>query len=177
MRRGGGPRTISVMTGPTTQLLLYRFGPGARFEGQLVGALERMESGGAVRILDTFFVTRDADSGEVAAINRRGDGAGGIVAPLLDFRLDQRARRRATRKALDDSTPGIPSETLRDLFESLPPGSAIAAVLVEHVWAQALADAVARVGGSAVSSEDVDATTLAEIAPHLLGLAEGGPTR
>jgi hypothetical protein len=68
------------MTEPTTQLLVYRFGPGARFEGQLLGALERMESGGTIRILDAFFVTRDADSGEPAAINRRGDGVGGIVA-------------------------------------------------------------------------------------------------
>jgi hypothetical protein len=157
----------------STQLLLYRFDPGARFEGQLVGALERMEAGGAVRILDAFFVARDAESGEIAAINRKGDGAGGIVAPLLDFRLDPAARRRATRRALDDGTPGIPSESLRDLFESLPPGSAIAAVLVEHVWAKGLADAVERVGGIQVTSEDVDATTLAELTPHLLEVAEG----
>lgn len=27
------------------QLLIYRFGPGAAFQGQLVGALERLESG------------------------------------------------------------------------------------------------------------------------------------
>ena len=164
------------MTTSSTQLLIYHFGPDARYEGQLLGALERMEAGGAVRILDAFFVARDADSGEVAAINRKGDGAGGIVRPLLDFRLDPAARRRATRRALDDSTPGIPSETLRDVFESLAPGSAIAAVLLEHVWAKDLADAVARVGGTAVSSEDVDATTLADLAPHLLDVAEGDVT-
>jgi hypothetical protein len=161
------------MTPTSTQLLLYHFGPDARFEGQLVGALERMEAGGAVRILEAVFVARDPDSGEIAAINRKGDGAGGIVAPLLDFRLDPGARRRATRRALDDSTPGIPSESLRDLFESLPPGSAVAAVLVEHVWAKGLAEAVERVGGTEVSREDVDATTLAEMAPHLLDVAEG----
>ena len=165
------------MTATSTQLLLYHFGPEARFEGQLVGALERMEAGGAVRILDVFFVSRDAESGEVAAFNRKGDGAGGIVAPLLDFRLDPAARRRATRRALDDGLPGIPSETLRDVFESLTPGSALAAVLIEHVWAQNLADAVARVGGTAVSHEDVDATTLADLAPHLLQAAEGDMTQ
>lgn len=160
----------------STQLLIYRFGPGAQFEGQLVGALERMEAGGAVRILDVFFVARDADSGEIAAIDRKGDGAGGVVAPLLDFRLDPSARRRATRRALDDASPGIPSESLRDVFEALPPGSALAAVLIEHVWATALAHAVSSIGGTAVTSEDVDATTLAEIAPHLLDVAKGEPT-
>lgn len=59
------------------QLLLYRFGPDAGFEGQLVGALERLESGGALRILDVLFVRRDRESGEVAAIDLHGGGAGG----------------------------------------------------------------------------------------------------
>src|SRR4051812_30216328 len=36
---------------PTSQLLVYRFGPDAEFEGRLVGALERIESGGAMRVL------------------------------------------------------------------------------------------------------------------------------
>ena len=37
------------------QLLLYRFDADAKFEGRLVGALERMESGGALRILEALF--------------------------------------------------------------------------------------------------------------------------
>jgi hypothetical protein len=155
------------MTEPITQLLLYHFGPDAKFEGQLVGALERLEAGGALRILEVFFVARDAESAELAAINRRGDGAGGIVAPLLDFRLSEHARRRATRRALDDTVPGIPSETLRDVFEKLPPGESIAAVLVQHVWAEALADAVSRVSGTPVADEFVDATALAQLTRHL----------
>ena len=36
---------------PPVQLLVYSFGPDASFEGQLVGALERIEVGGAMRIL------------------------------------------------------------------------------------------------------------------------------
>ena len=79
---------------PSAQLLLYRFGPDAEFEGQLVGALERIESGGALRILDALFVRSDAETGELEAIAAHGDGAGRIVAPLLDFRLDP-ARRAA----------------------------------------------------------------------------------
>jgi hypothetical protein len=45
---------------PARQPLVYRFGPGAAFGGQLVGALERMESGGTLRILDALFVTLEA---------------------------------------------------------------------------------------------------------------------
>jgi hypothetical protein len=34
------------------QLLVYGFAPGAEFEGRLVGAIERIESGGTLRVLD-----------------------------------------------------------------------------------------------------------------------------
>jgi hypothetical protein len=84
---------------PSAQLLLYRFGPDAEFEGRLVGALERIESGGGLRVLDAIFVRRDPDTGELAAFAAHGDGAGRIVAPLLDFRLDATKRRRATERA------------------------------------------------------------------------------
>jgi hypothetical protein len=76
------------------QLLVYRFGPDAAFEGRLVGALERLESGGTLRILDALFVTTDAKTGDLSAIDLQG-GTGGLIAKLLDFRLDPAAQRRA----------------------------------------------------------------------------------
>jgi hypothetical protein len=39
----------------------------------------------------------------------------------------------------------------------------VAAVLIEHGWATALEDAVARIAGTPVASEFVDATSLAEL--------------
>lgn len=41
---------------PQVQLLVYAFGPEGAYEGRLVGALERLESGGALRVLDAVFV-------------------------------------------------------------------------------------------------------------------------
>ena len=150
---------------PRAQLFVYAFGADATFEGQLVGALQRLESGGALRILDTLFLHRDAETGELSAIGARGDGAGRIVAPLLGFRLDQAERRRATERLLRDGTAGIPGAAVEQLAGTLDPGTAIAAVLVEHVWAEALEDAVSRTGGTALASEFVDATALT---PELL---------
>ena len=92
---------------PSAQLLAYGFGPGADFEGQLLGALERIESGGALRILEALFVTTDAESGELVAIDLQSEGAGGIVAPLLSFRLEPAARRRATERALSPGGSGL----------------------------------------------------------------------
>jgi hypothetical protein len=153
--RGWGP----------VQLLVYRFGAGAAYEGRLVGALERMESGGTLRIVEALFITHDADTGELEAIDLRSRGAGSLVSPLVGFRLDASERRRATQRALraDGDADGV---TLRDIGAALAPGAAIAAVLVEHTWARALEDAVTQSGGTAVAGEFVDAATLADVAPR-----------
>jgi hypothetical protein len=152
----------------TTQLLVYGFGPGADLEGRLVGALERIEGGGALRIRDALFVASDAESGALAAVDLRGDGAGGSLAQLLMFRLDPRERRRITERSLD----GAAGPTLRSLGASLAPGCAIAAILVEHVWAQALEDAVSRSAGARLLDERIDAASLADCAGPLLAAAE-----
>ena len=144
------------MSRPPTQLLVYRFGPDASFEGHLVGALERIENGGTLRVLEAMFVRKDADTGELAAVDLRGRGIGGFVTPLLRFRLEPAAQRRSTQKALDSEA----GETVQELARSLEPGAAIAAVLVEHVWARAVDDAVARTEGSEVANDFVDATAL-----------------
>jgi hypothetical protein len=160
------------VTLPPAQLLVYGFGPDADFEGRLVGALERIESGGALRILDVLFVRSGPETGELVAVGLRGSGAGGIVAPLLGFRLDPAERRRATERALSD-TSGVSDEKLRELGNALEPGAAMAAVLVEHVWARAFEDAASRTGGTPLSSTFVDTTTLAELAPDLLAAVRG----
>jgi hypothetical protein len=152
---------------PSTQLVVHGFGPGASFEGQLVGALERIESGGALRILDALFVARDGETGELVAVELAGGAARGMVSSLLGFRLDTAQRRGTTERAL----AGGLGETLRELAGALEPGAALAAVLVEHVWARALEDAVSRTGGRPVTNAFVDATTLSELAPELLDAA------
>lgn len=146
---------------------MYGFDPGAEFEGRLVGALERIEAGGAIRILEALFVRRDPGSSELEAFDLRGRGQSGITAPALSFRLDPTARRRATEKALA-GVAGVSPGTLRDLADALEPGAALAAVLVEHVWARALEDAAARTGGTLLATEQVAASGLAELAPSLL---------
>ena len=138
-----------------------------------MGILERVESGGALRILEALFVGREAGTGELVAVDLRGSRAGGIVAPLLDFRLDPAKRRRSTEKALSD-TGGLSADKLRELGAALDPGEALVAVLVEHAWARSLEDAVSRTGGTPLASEFVEADSLANLGPNLLAaLAQG----
>lgn len=150
-----------------SQLLLYAFGPDAEFEGQLVGALERVESGGALRILDVLFLRRDAETGDIAAVDLQGKGAGSVVALLLGFRLDEAERRRATERAL-----AVSAELVTALGAALEPGAGLAAVLVEHVWRQALDDAAARTGGTLLAADFVEATALADVGAELRSVTD-----
>ena len=152
------------------QLLLYGFDADAKFEGRMVGALERMESGGALRIVEAAFVSRDAETGELAALDLRSRGAGSMVAPLVGFRLDPRERDRATESALGAGG----SEMLTALGAALAPGAAIAAVLVEHTWARAFEDAVSQSGGTRLSGGFVEADTLSDLTSRLVAAASGG---
>jgi len=131
------------------QLLAFRFGAGSQFEGQLVGALQRIESGGALRILAVMFVARD-EGGELTAVSRESQSAAGMIGELITFRLGD-ARGEETQAALEGPTGAV----VRRLGDALEPGAAVAGVLVEHSWAQVLGEAVARIGGEQLLSEPV----------------------
>jgi hypothetical protein len=155
------------------QLLAYHFPPGAEFEGRLLGALERIESDGAARVLDVLFVARDAGTGELTAVAGRGRGAGSLVTTLVGFRLDAAERARATAHALAAYEGDAAPNPVRQLGDALPLGGAIAAVLLDdHVSARALHDAAAHCGGSSLLSELVPATRLAAVSSQLVAAAE-----
>jgi hypothetical protein len=113
---------------------------------------------GTLRVVDAIFVCRD-EAGTLEAIAVHGDGAGRMVAPLLDFRLDASKRRRATERALG----GDRGAAVRSLSAELDRGESTAVVLIEPIWPNALEDAVARTGGTPVASEFVEATAPAEL--------------
>ena len=145
------------------QLLVYRFGADAGFEGQLVGALERIEAGGSKRVLDVLFVGRD-DDGELFAIDVPGGRAGGLVVPMVGFRLDVEERRRRTKRALRSTS----AELINAVGEALTPGDAIIAVLMRDAPTGDLDDAVRRTGGQELVNNDVTATALSELAPVIV---------
>ena len=156
----------------SNHLLIYEFGPGPDFEGHLVGALERIQASGQSRVLDGLFVANQVEADELAAIDLRSGSAASTVARLLTFRLDDRARRRATEQLLRD-VGSVPADVVRELGSSLKPGGAILALLIERPGWQELGAAVARTGGWMLSAELVRSGSLAELAPKLLSLTRG----
>ena len=75
----------------------------------------------------------------------------------------QGERRRATHKAVT----AYGEAALQRLGASLAPGGAVAAILVEHVWARALGDAVAASGGTAVLDRFIGGAELVALTDEL----------
>jgi hypothetical protein len=145
-----------VETSAQHRLLAYRFPPGVAFDGRLLGLLERVDEGGPLRVVDLLFVARDA-TGEAVALSGRGGGSGSLVAGLAGFRLDAGERTRATAKVR--RTYGEP-DLVTELAGVLPPGGAVAALLVESGWAGAVGEAVVACGGTLLLDEPAPAARL-----------------
>ena len=110
--------------------------PENQFTGEIAPALADLVESGIVRIVDLVFITKD-DDGEVAALglNELDDQVSAQYVPLA-----------AELDAL------IGEEDIEDFGEQLDPGSSIALLVVEHVWAKGFADAVAGSGGVLLES-------------------------
>jgi hypothetical protein len=108
-------------------LIAAGFGPDAAFEGQIVAELERLEQTGALRVLDLLFVLRDADS----ALETRSGIPG---RPTLVSQAD-----------------------VDEVAAALEPGQAAGLLLIEHVWAGQLEQAIGATGGTILQHGLLDA--------------------
>src|SRR3712207_5456563 len=79
------------------QLVAIGFPPDAEFEGKIMDELERLERHETVRILDLLFVGKDAETGDLLALDYQGEELGAIVGALLGFEFE------------DDGAPGYGS--------------------------------------------------------------------
>jgi uncharacterized membrane protein len=113
-----GPAELLVLTFPQETITV-----------EAVEALTRLRAAGNVRVIDSLVVTRHADGeatyGELADFEHLQ----GVVPDDLD------------ELAL------IGPEDAQEAAELLQPGSVALLVLIEHLWAEAAADALRAVGG------------------------------
>lgn len=155
-----------------SRLLILVFGPDARLEGELAGALERiaLRDRGALR--DALCVARDPHDGTLQAIDlalaRRGAG----LADLVDFRLAPDRRAALTARTLTPRPGGAGPGVVRAIGAALEPGAAVVAVLIAAAAdATVLLDAAARCGGRTVADERLGDHDLAGLGVRLAELA------
>ncbi|GAA2237632.1 MULTISPECIES: DUF6325 family protein [Kitasatospora] len=119
-----GPAELLVLTFPQETITV-----------EAASALCKLRTGGDIRVIDSLVVTRHPDGeasyGELADFEHlRGVVGGGGHAQVL---------------------PLIGPEDAQEAAGLLEPGTVALLVLIEHVWAQAAADALRGVGGRIAS--------------------------
>jgi len=149
------------------QMIALTFRLDVDAESRLLAEVDRIEGRGVLRVLDVVFLAKGRD-GTVAGLEV-GDGEdfGSLLAGISPVGAEDGSPPMA-----DDGAVGGPAGSgvaaVRALADSLEPGSAVALLLVEHLWAGPLVDSVSAAGGALVSDDflagDVSRAIGAEIA-------------
>jgi uncharacterized membrane protein len=152
------------------QLLAVGFDPDARFEGRIMDELENLERHETIRILDLLFVGKDAETGDLLALDYQGEDLGAIVGTLLGFDFDDEQPSEVSE--IEGHAFGLSDREIQGIAASLKPGSSAGFLLIEHVWARDLKRAIRDAGGFPLGEGFLTPETLAAVATELLAISE-----
>jgi DNA-binding CsgD family transcriptional regulator len=131
------------MPGPL-QVIAVSFSPGSDFQGRVLVEVDRLQGRGVLRLLDVIFVAKNEDGTiEPVVVGGDDDDFGALLSSVLPL-----GGGGLVKPTGDVGSSGFALVDAWALAESLLPGTALALLLVEHGWAQALFDAVAESGGA-----------------------------
>ena len=155
------------------QLVAIGFPPDAEFEGTIMAELERLESHETIRILDLLFVGKDAETGDLLALDYQGEDLGAIVGALLGFEFqDDGEQQGGSAEGTEGHAFGLSPSDIRDLAASLHPGDSAGFLLVEHVWARDLKSAIRDAGGFPVGEGFLTPEALVEVGTEIVAMSE-----
>jgi uncharacterized membrane protein len=155
--------------GPIQMLVLGFADPD--FTGKIAAELDRLRSLDFIKIVDALVVDK-ADDGTVTALqvsDLQADEAtqlGALIGALIGIGYggEDAALEAATAGAatMDDGHL-IPEEDAWYVADTIPNGSAAAILLIEHLWAIPLRDAIVSAGGLALADRWIHAGDLVAI--------------
>src|SRR5215218_10235153 len=155
------------------QLVAIGFPPDAEFEGRIMAELERLESHETIRILDLLFVGKDAETGDLLALDYQGEELGAIVGALLGFEFEEEGGRPdESLEGMQGHAFGLSQSEIHDMAASLRPGSFAGFVLIEHVWSHNLKSTIRDAGGFPLGEGFLTPEALAEVAIELVAMSE-----
>jgi uncharacterized membrane protein len=131
------------MMGPV-QVLVVGFDQPT-FSGEVLAELTRLREAGIVRLIDLLLVSR-AEDGTLETLTPPG-GTGADLGGLAAAVLGQPEGEMDAVSVADADSDDVSAWSLAD---AIPPGSAAAVALIEHVWAGPLTAAIRRAGGNAL---------------------------
>jgi DNA-binding NarL/FixJ family response regulator len=154
------------MTAPL-QLIALTFRLGADAESRLLAEVDRIEGRGALRVLDVVFLVKGQDGTVEGLEVGDNEDFGSLLAGIAPSGSPGDGRSAAGNGAASEPA-GSGMAGVQALADSVDPGTAVAFLLVEHLWAGPLVDAVSAAGGALVSDDflagDASLAIAAEVA-------------
>ena len=129
------------MPGPL-QVIAVSFSPSSDFQARVLAEVDRLQGRGVLRLLDVIFVAKNEDGTLERVVVGREDDLGALLSSILPL-----GGGGVVEPTGDAGSSGSAMSDAWALAESLLPGTALALLLVEHGWAQALFEAVSDSGG------------------------------
>lgn len=155
------------------QLVAVGFTPEAEFEGKILDELERLERHETIRILDLLFVGKDAETGDLLALDYQGEELGAIVGALLGFEFeDDDWQPGGTTEGIQGHAFGLSRNEIQDIAASLHPGDSAGFLLIEHVWARDLKGAIRDAGGFPLGEGFLTPEAIAGVATELVAMSD-----
>lgn len=141
------------------QILTVAF-EGSHFKGEILPELERLKVLGLIRVVDLLLIRKDS-TGAAATLTatdldwEEAADFGAMVGGLIGwgFGGEEGAQIGWLAGAADTADGHALGEDDRfNLLQSVPNGSSVGIVLIEHVWAKPLRAAVTRAGGIEIAN-------------------------
>jgi len=153
------------------QLVVIGFPLEAELEGRIMAEFERLERHETIRILDLLFVGKDAETGDLLALDYQGEDLGAIVGALLGFEFDGE-QPNGTTEGIQGHAFGLSQTEMQEMAASLEPGDSAGFLLVEHVWARDLKPAIRDAGGFPLGDGFLTPEALAAVGTELVAISE-----
>ena len=134
------------------QMIALTFRLDVDAESRLLAEVDQIEGRGVLRVLDMIVLAKGQDGTIEELEVGNGEDFGSLLGGVSPFGAGNGSRLTA-----DGGTAGEPTgsgvATVQALADSLEPGNAVALLLVEHLWAGPLVDAVSAAGGALISDD------------------------
>jgi uncharacterized membrane protein len=152
--------------GPVQMMVLGFVEPD--FHGTIVAELERLRDLDLIRVVDALVVDKD-DEGDITAVQisdlspEEASEMGAIAGALIGFGYgDEEAILEGAEAGAAEGADGhlIPDDEVWYVADTIPNGTTAAILLIEHLWAIPLRDAIAGAGGIALADEWIHASDL-----------------
>ena len=172
------------------QLLLFGFESNKNFKGDILRELNTVRGFGIIRIIDGLFILKD-EAGNLVQIAdsdlsvQEATELGGVVAKMMGMGDNpDRETMMAAVEAMEDSF-GLGTDDIERIKDQLKPGTSALILMIEHVWAIRLREAMQAAGGHMIAQgmltpdalliigKELDAMVQAEVAIELADAVKG----